>query len=74
MDNGIEEISPAEQKLSERIKLLRHRCSAGLGNNMFDEAYEYLKRNGKSVTADKNREELLSKQMRDLWSDIFVLV
>ena len=61
MDNGIEEVSPAEQKLSERIKLLRHRCSAGLGNNMFDEAYEYLKGNGKGSPVEKNREELLSK-------------
>jgi hypothetical protein len=47
MDNGIpvEEQNPAVMKLNEKIKLLSHRCSAGLGNSLFDKTLQWLKQN-----------------------------
>lgn len=43
MDNGMEELDPQVLKLQERIKFLKHRCVASLGNNLFEKALLALK-------------------------------
>lgn len=58
MDNGMEEIDPQVLKLQERIKFLRHRCVASLGNQIFEKAIESLKANY-NKNADENREMLI---------------
>lgn len=40
---GLEEVDPQVLKLQERIKFLRHRCIASLGNNIFEKAYALLR-------------------------------
>lgn len=35
--------NPQYYKVQDRIKVFRHRCQAGLGSEMFQRAYEFLK-------------------------------
>eukprot|EP00826_Nyctotherus_ovalis_P030011 TRINITY_DN2381_c0_g7_i1.p1 TRINITY_DN2381_c0_g7~~TRINITY_DN2381_c0_g7_i1.p1 ORF type:complete len:490 (+),score=212.93 TRINITY_DN2381_c0_g7_i1:1039-2508(+) len=46
-DERLGEIASAEsaetRKLNERIKLLRHRCEAGIGNILFEKAYNMIR-------------------------------
>jgi hypothetical protein len=32
--------------MNDRIKLLRHRCEAGLGKNLFEKGYDIIKDKG----------------------------
>jgi hypothetical protein len=32
--------------MNDRLKLLRHRCEAGLGKNLFEKAYDLIKDKG----------------------------
>ena len=59
MDNGIDQ-DPQILKLQDRIKFLRHRCSASLGNILYDKAYGYLKEaNSDGSTAEDKRQGLI---------------
>jgi len=40
--------------LTDKIKLFRHRCVASLGFNLFENAYDYLKR---AVTEKQSTEQ-----------------
>ena len=42
-DNYVHEADPQVLKLTDKIKLFRHRCVASLGFNMYENALEYLK-------------------------------
>ncbi|CDW78132.1 protein kinase domain containing protein [Stylonychia lemnae] len=58
MDNGLEQVDPQILKIRERIKFLRHRCMASLGNQLFEKALNSLKSNY-NKSADENREMLI---------------
>ena len=38
----IQETDPQVLKLQDKVRLLRHRCVASIGNNIFDSAMEFL--------------------------------
>ena len=59
-------------KIQDRIKLLRHRCEAGLGNNIFEKAYSHLKNKGDQMSqkTDELRKalvEILGEDMIGFW-------
>ncbi len=35
--------------MNDRLKLLRHRCEAGLGKNLFEKAYDIIKIKGNII-------------------------
>eukprot|EP01022_Parablepharisma_sp_SALTPOND_P020503 TRINITY_DN374_c0_g1_i1.p1 TRINITY_DN374_c0_g1~~TRINITY_DN374_c0_g1_i1.p1 ORF type:complete len:878 (+),score=169.96 TRINITY_DN374_c0_g1_i1:2421-5054(+) len=58
------EIAPPEKeetrKLEERIKLLKHRCEAGIGNILFERAYNTLKEEVKDRDPENVRTKLVT--------------
>lgn len=58
MDSGMLQADPQVLKLQERIKLLRHRCVSSLGNNLYENAYGFLKSHNLK-NSDEVREQLI---------------
>ena len=40
----LEQTDPQILKLQDKVRLLRHRCVASIGNSIFDQAMEFLQR------------------------------
>jgi len=63
-DEKLGEITTAEtmekRKLDERIKLLRHRCEAGIGNILFEKAYNAIKTEMSGQAPEVIRGKLIS--------------
>lgn len=53
-DSGIKKPEQSSQqiRMNDRIKLLKHRCEAGLGLNIFQKGYELVKDKGNAFKGD----------------------
>ena len=52
-----------QSRLMERIKFLRHRCEAGLGHQLFTQAYEYM--SDKNVL-DPDESDQMRVELKDI--------
>ena len=56
--------------MNDRMKLLRHRCEAGLGKNLFEKGYEIVRERGSSMKGEELRKvmiDLLGEENVGYW-------
>lgn len=51
--------NPMQDKVVQRMKILQHRCETGLGNIIFQKAFQYVQMNNKSVKPQQQRKDLI---------------
>ena len=52
----VQQTDPQILKLQDKVRLLRHRCSASIGNSIFDQAIEYLTQSSHASATDKRQQ------------------
>lgn len=55
-----QESDPQLLKLQDKVRLLRHRCVASIGNSIFDQALEYLQSFEDKETPNEKRQQLVT--------------
>jgi len=50
---------PQYYKIQDRIKLLRYRCEAGIGNSLYEKAYRFLNERASANNQEENRKYLI---------------
>lgn len=53
-----QETDPQILKLQDKVRLLRHRCVASIGNNIFEQAMDYLLNSGAAASQEQKRQKL----------------